>query len=479
MSPRCSTVSVVAAALALVAVACGNESSQADTPIDGTARGIATPTSVASAQNIIEEWEATVEATADGDSEMPPDLMPVRLVRALDGDSGIAAGENQEIEFRLYGIDAPERDDVSRDALVRLIAEFGNDLFLEDVDVDIYGRRVVVLRTQDGSRLVNLEMIRRGYAHPYVVYGELEGAFGAEAEARAAQRGVWAPTPTATPKAGLTLRQEEVLASVRRGTSLTNERLWELTHAFIDEGGSRSYDDGHAVGYADSSSCDALLLLAERLMDSSHPALGDNILAVVVDYFGDRSAPAYAEGYLDGYKGGRGCTPWDNISPHAQFSATEEGRLEVHGNALAASSMYMWADQRVQQYLHRLFEPLNAQYVATAILNPSEGGPTFRDYIRPSLGGEGLFNRARWKSTFDYLQNTYNDPSDRLSGSQQVALDELHGQAFNLYTEAIQSCLVGLDARIFVGQEYSAARDSNPAISPWEFASQRPVPCSN
>lgn len=481
MSLRCRTLATVAAASVLLTVACATVPSRPATPTGDMSQGMATPAVAPSAQDNIELREAAPEPKPGRGSGIPSSLMPVRLVRALDGDSGIAADDDGEFEFRLYGIDAPERDDVSRDALTRLIAGFGNDLFVEDRDVDMYGRRVVVLRTQDGSRSVNLEMVREGYARAYTVYGELDGVVAAAAEAKADQRGVWAPTPTATPRAGLTARQEEILASVRQGASVTTERLWQLTYEFIDEGRVGSYDDGYAVGYADSSNCDALLLMAQRLMDSSHPALGDNILGIVVRRFLGRSSPPFEEGYLDGYDSGRGCSPWDNVSAHARFSATEEGRLEVHGNALAASDTYNWASDDVQRYQDGLFRPLNAQYVATAILAPGEGGLTFRDFINPSLGGRGLADNAWWKDTFNQILNIYSTPSARLSGSQEAVLDELKLQALNIYTQALEACTPGLRGYIrdHVDRTYSAARDAAPAIGPWEFVSQKGYPCSN
>ncbi len=138
----------------------------------------------------IAELEATIEtlratpATVSG-------LPHVRLVKAFDGDSGIAADENGEFEFRLYGIDAPERDDISQAALVALIDEFGSDLYAEERDVDRYGRRVVVFQTRDGSRSVNVEMVRQGYAYAYLDFGELEGVVAAEAEAQTNRRGIW------------------------------------------------------------------------------------------------------------------------------------------------------------------------------------------------------------------------------------------------------------------------------------------------
>ena len=150
-------------------------------------------------------WEMAKElltSPAPGTTATPsytviPTLRPVRLIKAFDGDSGIAADANGEFEFRLYGIDAPERDDVSRTALETLTAGFGSDLYAEERDVDRYGRRVIVLQTADGSRSVNVEMVRQGYAYAYLDYGELDGIVAAEAEAQTNDRGIW--TPAATP----------------------------------------------------------------------------------------------------------------------------------------------------------------------------------------------------------------------------------------------------------------------------------------
>ncbi|MDE2837417.1 MAG: thermonuclease family protein [Chloroflexota bacterium] len=137
----------------------------------------------------IAELEATIETLRA--TPATPGLQRVRLVEAFDGDSGIAADTNGDFEFRLYGVDAPERDAVSRAALEQLIAAFGNNLYAEERDVDRYGRRVVVLRTGDGSYSVNVEMVRHGYAYAYLWFGELEGVVAAEAEARANRRGIW------------------------------------------------------------------------------------------------------------------------------------------------------------------------------------------------------------------------------------------------------------------------------------------------
>lgn len=138
----------------------------------------------------VAELEATLEAL-QATPAAASGVQRVRLVKAFDGDSGIAADRNGDFEFRLYGVDAPERDAVSRMAQEQLIAIFGNNLYAEDRDVDRYGRRVVVLRTWDGSLSINVEMVRQGFAYAYLRFGELEGVVAAEAEARADRRGIW------------------------------------------------------------------------------------------------------------------------------------------------------------------------------------------------------------------------------------------------------------------------------------------------
>ena len=183
------TTPILIAALALVAAACTPDSEQ-DARIAELEATITSGRLVA-AESTTQALQATptiqpLQSTPTAVSH----LRQVRLVRAFDGDSGIAADANGEFEFRLYGIDAPERDDASRAALENLIAGFGSDLYAEERDLDRYGRRVVVLHNKDGSHSVNVEMVRQGYASAYLDYGELDGVAAAQAEAQASGRGI-------------------------------------------------------------------------------------------------------------------------------------------------------------------------------------------------------------------------------------------------------------------------------------------------
>ena len=73
---------------------------------------------------------------------------------------------------------------------------FGQAVRVEVIDVDRYHREVG--RIFLAERFVNMEMVRDGFAWRYVTYDKPGEFTAAEAEARAARRGLWAdkdPTP--------------------------------------------------------------------------------------------------------------------------------------------------------------------------------------------------------------------------------------------------------------------------------------------
>ena len=114
-----------------------------------------------------------------------------------DGDSvGVKTDQGHMIEVRLYGIDAPERGQpMAYDAKTALRHMLGRKtLWLEEQDIDRYGRTVGLLYHQDQNRRnsINLRMVREGYAYAYTKYGGKELRFHqAEADARHGRRGVW------------------------------------------------------------------------------------------------------------------------------------------------------------------------------------------------------------------------------------------------------------------------------------------------
>lgn len=114
-------------------------------------------------------------------------------VRIFDGDSFVAIRANgTEVEIRLFGIDAPERNQPwsrkSGDGLRELLRD--TDFLVRTVAIDKYGRTVAVVTLQDG-REVNSEMIAAGHAWVYRRYTDDPSMIALEDKAKADQRGLW------------------------------------------------------------------------------------------------------------------------------------------------------------------------------------------------------------------------------------------------------------------------------------------------
>jgi len=121
-----------------------------------------------------------------------------RVVRVADGDTvSVLDAANRQHKIRLYGIDAPERDQprggASREALADLVA--GRTVGVVVVATDDYGRDVGTLYL-DGQD-INLAMVAGGHAWWYRHYAPYEHRLeAAQGEARTKRRGLWAdPDP--------------------------------------------------------------------------------------------------------------------------------------------------------------------------------------------------------------------------------------------------------------------------------------------
>ncbi len=126
-------------------------------------------------------------------SEIPASITGTPLV--LDGDTIDFDG----LRVRLFGIDAPERDQLceradgsryacgqaAREALSTALA--GMTVSCTRRDVDPYGRMVAVCRTRDGD--LGAILVERGLALAYRHYSN--DYVGEEDKARAARRGLW------------------------------------------------------------------------------------------------------------------------------------------------------------------------------------------------------------------------------------------------------------------------------------------------
>jgi endonuclease YncB( thermonuclease family) len=113
------------------------------------------------------------------------------LISVADGDSFRARIQGVGMEFRLYAIDAPERDQAyakqSREALQSLLGK--HELVMVFIDIDRYGR-IIADVWADGVH-VNRELVARGAAHFYPEYARDNALYEVEQEARDAKRGLW------------------------------------------------------------------------------------------------------------------------------------------------------------------------------------------------------------------------------------------------------------------------------------------------
>ena len=121
--------------------------------------------------------------------------LPAAVLRVADGDTIIVRVNNhKDIEVRLYGIDCPEWNQPGgREAAAFLRSLQGRQVTIREMDTDSYGRTVALV--EFNGRSVNLDLAARGHAWYYTHYCRSQPICGqlraAEAEARAARRGLW------------------------------------------------------------------------------------------------------------------------------------------------------------------------------------------------------------------------------------------------------------------------------------------------
>ena len=157
----------------------------------------AAPTSGAPSASTVASGPAPVGATETA-----------RVVRVVDGDTIIVDRGRGNERLRYIGIDAPES--VRPDTPVQFMGEeasaansdlvAGHEVILErDVsETDQYGRllRYVWLRDGDAWMFVNLELVRRGFAHAVTFPPDVRWVDvlrSAERAARDANAGLWSP----------------------------------------------------------------------------------------------------------------------------------------------------------------------------------------------------------------------------------------------------------------------------------------------
>lgn len=122
-----------------------------------------------------------------------------RVVRVLDGDTVIIVGrDNIELTLRLAGVDAPEMNQPFGHQSAEFLAALLSDqtIHLDDVKREKFGR--VLAHAYLGSRWVDLEIVRQGWAW---VYPDSDSRVlrEAEHEARAERAGLWSAESPMSP----------------------------------------------------------------------------------------------------------------------------------------------------------------------------------------------------------------------------------------------------------------------------------------
>jgi endonuclease YncB( thermonuclease family) len=93
-----------------------------------------------------------------------------KVLHIEDGDSGTLLYRGRNVEFRLYGIDAPElKQNYGKRARTRFAKMMcGKTVEFDILDHDRYGRRVVL--TFIDGKCVNEELVKAGHAWVYTHY---------------------------------------------------------------------------------------------------------------------------------------------------------------------------------------------------------------------------------------------------------------------------------------------------------------------
>jgi endonuclease YncB( thermonuclease family) len=115
--------------------------------------------------------------------------------RIFDGDSFLVRpAKGRDIDVRLQDIDAPEKSqpygNTARAALVKLIAD--RKVFVDVVDTDRYGRKVVRVYREPDRLDVAKAMVRDGHVWVYRRTIHDRSLIELEDAARASHRGLWA-----------------------------------------------------------------------------------------------------------------------------------------------------------------------------------------------------------------------------------------------------------------------------------------------
>lgn len=117
------------------------------------------------------------------------------VTKIIDGDSLVLRNpRGKRVEVRLYGIDSPEWDQPDAELSKKYLKEqvLRKNVDFEVYDVDRYGRKVAIVRTNGGS--LNESLVEQGFAWVYPRYCTkkiCEKWRHQEIKASRAKKGLW------------------------------------------------------------------------------------------------------------------------------------------------------------------------------------------------------------------------------------------------------------------------------------------------
>lgn len=118
-------------------------------------------------------------------------ILEGRVVRVVDGDTIEVLSGGETVRVRLAGIDTPERGQPWTTQSKKALSErvFGKEVRVNEVAIDRYGRTVGEVYADNVC--VGCELVRDGHAWVYRHFNDDPVLLELEAQARAAERGLW------------------------------------------------------------------------------------------------------------------------------------------------------------------------------------------------------------------------------------------------------------------------------------------------
>ena len=129
-------------------------------------------------------------------------LRRATVLRVSDGDTIAVRIKGEEVRIRLYGIDAPEKNQPGGAEATAFLEDLllTNEVMVKTLDVDKYGREVAVVSIIDGCNLLQVQQMLLDYGLVWVYDKYCRASFckdwkEIEVRARENKAGIWAGEP--------------------------------------------------------------------------------------------------------------------------------------------------------------------------------------------------------------------------------------------------------------------------------------------